>query len=572
MNLSKKGISSDVIKLSASSKVTTLNPNAAEFIPHALRSPSGSTSNVNVSTRADGISGKAILDRSESSVSNNSDDEAHQFWRRQLPDDITPDFKFMAENDSQGPGSLLFSGLSICEGNERSRFSSTGNNHLLSRRPELTSRGSDVNSLIDKIDYSGISYGEDQSSTGFVSFAGNPWDKQFINGDQHLSNGQDGLPYSVSPGSGLDALSENAIIDDAELNPVEFLASQFPGFAAESLAEVYYANGCDLNLTMEMLTQLELQVDAGFNQNLNMKTVSAPNLSGLDFPALPESDSQNGISKFAVEDLKQIENPYRSADKSSLLLFKPDSSAPSRGSIDFASAVRKSVSHDSSPWKFERAGSENASVGSSKNANILGSSYGSGHGRSTSSERLHNYGSSRGTPAWLETGEAVANMYSELREEARDHARLRNAYLEQARQAYLVGNKALAKELSVKGQVHNMQMKAAHGKAQESIYRQRNPVAPELQAFRRGQECMIDLHGLHVNEAIHRLRNELGVLRAAARSADQRVQVYICVGTGHHTKGSRTPARLPVAVEQYLIQEGLDFSEPQPGLLRLVIY
>lgn len=43
----------------------------------------------------------------------------------------------------------------------------------------------------------------------------------------------------------------------------------------------------------------------------------------------------------------------------------------------------------------------------------------------------------------------------------------------QARQAYLMGNKALAKELSVKGQLYNLQMKAAHNKAQESIYRQR---------------------------------------------------------------------------------------------------
>jgi hypothetical protein len=43
----------------------------------------------------------------------------------------------------------------------------------------------------------------------------------------------------------------------------------------------------------------------------------------------------------------------------------------------------------------------------------------------------------------------------------------------QARQAYLIGNKALAKELSAKGQLHNMHMKEAHGKAQESIYRQR---------------------------------------------------------------------------------------------------
>ncbi|TKY64719.1 Polyadenylate-binding protein-interacting protein 7 [Spatholobus suberectus] len=42
--------------------------------------------------------------------------------------------------------------------------------------------------------------------------------------------------------------------------------------------------------------------------------------------------------------------------------------------------------------------------------------------------------------------------------------------LKLARQAYLIDNKVLAKELSVKGKLHNMHMKAAHGKAQESIY------------------------------------------------------------------------------------------------------
>ncbi|GMQ02360.1 hypothetical protein CsSME_00048632 [Camellia sinensis var. sinensis] len=167
----------------------------------------------------------------------------------------------------------------------------------------------------------------------------------------------------------------------------------------------------------------------------------------------------------------------------------------------------------------------------------------------------------------------TANMYSEMREEARDHARLRNAYFEQARQAYLIGNKALAKELSVKGQLHNMRMKAAHGKAQESIYRQRNPVSPEMQGNGRGQERIIDLHGLHVSEAIHVLKRELSQLRSTARTAEQRLQVYICVGTGHHTRGSRTPARLPVAIQRYLLeQEGLDYSELQPGLLQVMIY
>lgn len=96
---------------------------------------------------------------------------------------------------------------------------------------------------------------------------------------------------------------------------------------------------------------------------------------------------------------------------------------------------------------------------------------------------------------------------------------------------------------------------------------------PEIQGNGRGQERIIDLHGLHVTEALHVLKRELAVLRNAARSADQRLQVYICVGTGHHTRGSRTPARLPIAVQRYLLEEeGLEYSEPQPGLLRVVVY
>jgi D-serine deaminase-like pyridoxal phosphate-dependent protein len=94
-----------------------------------------------------------------------------------------------------------------------------------------------------------------------------------------------------------------------------------------------------------------------------------------------------------------------------------------------------------------------------------------------------------------------------------------------------------------------------------------------MQGTGRGHEQMIDLHGLHVTEAIHVLKHELSVLRSTAQAADQRLQVYICVGTGHHTRGSRTPARHPVAVQRYLLEEeGLDYTEPHPGLLRVVIY
>lgn len=555
-------------------KATSLNPNAAEFVPFALRSPSGSTSSTDAAKLSNSTTtlGKAVLDRSESSVSNNSDDEAHQYWRRQLPDDITPDFNVVGEEDSHGVSNLPFSRLSISDVNEASIFpASTGSGFMLKGQQEFSPRVNGT-SFAEKTGLPITSFTEDASPASF-HLPAKPWDKPSLNNDQPFGNIKEGPHYNGSSGNSFFAdMTNEQPFFEADVNPLEFLASQFPGFAAESVAEVYYANGGDLNLTIEMLTQLELQVDCGLNQNMNSKTLSAPNLSALDFPALSVAESQNSSLKYSGNDVQQNVNPYSSSEKENTLLFRSGSSIPSRGATDFASAVRKMASQDSSIWKYDRTGVADATVGSSRNLSVLASSFAGGQSRGIYGGRLQSRGSTRAAPVWLETGEAVANVYSEMREEARDHARLRNAYFEQARQAYLIGNKALAKELSVKGQLHNMQMKAAHGKAQESIYRLRNPVSPEMQGNGRGQERIIDLHGLHVSEAIHVLKRELSVLRNAARSADQRMQVYICVGTGHHTKGSRTPARLPISVQRYLLEEGLDYSEPQPGLLRVVIY
>ncbi|CAA2942138.1 polyadenylate-binding protein-interacting protein 7 [Olea europaea var. sylvestris] len=570
MSFLGKGASTSDKKLTAA-KVPSLNPNAAEFIPFSLRSPVGGTSRVDEVSKfaipSVSTPGKAVLDRSESSVPNDSDEEAHQYWDHQLPDDITPDFKVMDGDDTQGINGLTFSSLSLHDISESSRFSaSTGSGFILKDAQELSPHPGNDNNYAEKLRFP-ASYADYPSPTGFQHSLPQPWDKQIVNDDQILRNVNEGPLYNGNSFHGFlsDMSNEQTLLENTDMNPIDFLASQFPGFAAESLAEVYFANGGDLNLTIEMLTQLELQVDGGFNQNPNSKALSVPNLSALDFPALSGTEGQNGLPNFTNDDLQQHSSPYQSSGKESTLLFR---SSSSRGAIDFASAVKKMAPQDSSIWKYGTNGSSGTSIGSSRSSQMPMSSYNSGQGRGIYGDRLQNRGSARPAPAWLETGEAVANMYSEMREEARDHARLRNVYFEQARQAYLIGNKALAKELSIKGQLHNMKMKAAHGKAQESIYRQRNS---EIQG--NGREKMIDLHGLHVSEAIHVLKRELSVIRNAARLANQRLLVYICVGTGHHTRGSRTPARLPTAVQHYLLEEeGLDFSEPQPGLLRVVIY
>lgn len=100
-----------------------------------------------------------------------------------------------------------------------------------------------------------------------------------------------------------------------------------------------------------------------------------------------------------------------------------------------------------------------------------------------------------------------------------------------------------------------MHMKEAHGKARDSIYRQRNPGDPDMQVNGRGHKRMIDLYGLHVSEAIHMLKHELSVLRSTTKADEQHLQVYICIGTGHHTRGSRTPVRLPIVAQCYLLEE-----------------
>lgn len=150
---------------------------------------------------------------------------------------------------------------------------------------------------------------------------------------------------------------------------------------------------------------LQLQVDNGLNQNLNSKVLSAPNLTALDFPALSPTDSQNNVAPFSVHDQQQS---YRSLEKE-LLMFKSSSIAPSLGATDFASAVKKMAAHDSSIWKYDKNHSPTSTIGSSRSSHNLSSSY----GRSSYGDRLANRSSSRSAPVWLETGEAVGNVFDE---------------------------------------------------------------------------------------------------------------------------------------------------------------
>eukprot|EP00245_Coleochaete_scutata_P008579 TRINITY_DN2660_c0_g2_i1.p1 TRINITY_DN2660_c0_g2~~TRINITY_DN2660_c0_g2_i1.p1 ORF type:complete len:814 (-),score=150.78 TRINITY_DN2660_c0_g2_i1:1120-3468(-) len=406
---------------------------------------------------------------------------------------------------------------------------------------------------------------------------------------------------------------------------MRILSANFPGFNPDSLADIYLANGRDLSLTVDMLTQLELterNVSPQYRPTLSPPPPPAP-FSSIEFPKLGGGvDLGNG---------HQPPHPRGPLDGlgpgplDSPLVQRPPGPPPMRRmgndgderligghggrpgghdsqnrGPDFAGAVRKGQG----PWGYERnnmdpshslgPGPVRVRDGGMEGRGRVppqhgfgGGFHGEGRGpllRSERGEHLHGgpRDMQRGGPPivpWVETGEVVGQMYSEFREEARDHARVRNQYFDQAAQAYMAGNKALAKELSAKGQWHNDQMKAAHVKSAEAIFRHRNPLLTSIGVGDRrvlgpqgNQRRMLDLHGLHVNEALMMLKRELEAMRAVAQTTRQRQQTFVCVGTGHHTKGSRMPARLSAAVERFLHEEdNVQFAEVQPGLVRVVV-
>ncbi|GMH42638.1 hypothetical protein BSKO_10557 [Bryopsis sp. KO-2023] len=161
---------------------------------------------------------------------------------------------------------------------------------------------------------------------------------------------------------------------------------------------------------------------------------------------------------------------------------------------------------------------------------------------------------------WVSTGEEVSEQYAKAREEAREFALMRNSCFERATKAYMAGKKAQAKELGAEGRWYCAKMKECHSIAAEGIFFERN------ERFRSGGSgggVVIDLHGLHVSEARLILKRELHQLYQERKPQI----VSLLVGTGHHTKGSRTPSRLPGAVRQFLEEEGYPHQTKDAGVI-----
>lgn len=148
---------------------------------------------------------------------------------------------------------------------------------------------------------------------------------------------------------------------------------------------------------------------------------------------------------------------------------------------------------------------------------------------------------------WVDTGKSVAVLYSELREQAGELARARNACFDRAKKAKLSGSAAEAARLATQGHELNQKMFAKHDEAADAIFEHRNT----REQRNRG---IIDLHGLHVSEALDRL--------PYAIESNPRSKVRVLTGSGHHTLGTGK-ARLRPAVEKWLSDNGYKYEEVQ---------
>ncbi|KAJ8327348.1 hypothetical protein O5D80_004742 [Batrachochytrium dendrobatidis] len=187
---------------------------------------------------------------------------------------------------------------------------------------------------------------------------------------------------------------------------------------------------------------------------------------------------------------------------------------------------------------------------------------------------------------WLSTGDTLAASYAEYRQEAIDVAIHRNQLFQRATDAFLSGNKAAARALSLSAKKLNDQVEQLHNIAAQKIFLSRNAHnspsqsssttstkgltgTPKSQPFKKQQASIVnpiehhsshivDLHGLHPSEACTMLQLSIDNLVESKFVGD----LIIVTGTGHHSRTQK--AKVLPHVRSYLQQGGW---RPKDGTL-----
>ncbi|XP_073699114.1 NEDD4-binding protein 2 [Garra rufa] len=152
--------------------------------------------------------------------------------------------------------------------------------------------------------------------------------------------------------------------------------------------------------------------------------------------------------------------------------------------------------------------------------------------------------------------------YEDFRTEATLQRRQQIECFNKAAEAHRQGRKDVASFYAQQGHMHGEKMREANHRAAMQIFQQVNAsLLPQN---------ILDLHGLHVDEAIHHLSQVLTNKNLEFSQGLCQPQLSIITGRGNRSQGG--VARIRPAVLDYLKNHHYSFTEPKTGLVLVTLH
>ncbi|XP_040442999.1 NEDD4-binding protein 2 isoform X2 [Falco naumanni] len=152
-------------------------------------------------------------------------------------------------------------------------------------------------------------------------------------------------------------------------------------------------------------------------------------------------------------------------------------------------------------------------------------------------------------------------QYDDLRAEAFCHQQKRQECLKKAGEAYRMGMKPVAVFYAHQGRLHEQKMKEANHAAAVQIFEKVNTSLLPMN--------VLDLHGLHVDEAVTQLSRVLHEKSEEYQQTGGKPYLCVITGRGSHSQGG--VARIRPAAIRYLTNHNFRFTEIKPGCLKVML-
>ncbi|XP_066516070.1 NEDD4-binding protein 2 isoform X2 [Hoplias malabaricus] len=152
--------------------------------------------------------------------------------------------------------------------------------------------------------------------------------------------------------------------------------------------------------------------------------------------------------------------------------------------------------------------------------------------------------------------------YEDFRTEAMLQRRRQQECFDRAAEAYRQGRKDVASFYAQQGHLHGQKMREANHRAAVQIFERVNATLLP--------QNVLDLHGLHVDEALHHLQQVLLDKTSERQQGLCRPQLSVITGRGNHSQGG--VPRIRPAVLDYLKSQHYRYSEPKAGLILVTLH